>query len=453
MFSRLGWSAATLLAGFTYLWRLGVPSWHRDEYVYASAGRRWLAGHADYNLEHPPVGKYLIGASEAIFGHSATGARLAAVTAALATGVCLALIARRRAGDGAAMVAFVAWVALPHPTPGLRVDRLALLDVFAAAFATAALLQGLRLSDRGRGSWRLSCGIGALVGLAAASKVVGALVLVPIAGLVLASLRPFRAAALRVGAIAVVGTTTFLATYLPLDVGVGTALRTMWDYQRHESAIGFPLRIAGVVYQHPPWWSPFWFAWDRGPLMAIATALAGVCALIWLPRVIALYLGGAVAVSVGAVVIGHGRYFEHYAYAWAPVTTLLASLGLVAVWQRSRIGAGALAAVFVATAVISLGGIATLRTSDYALAGRMLRATTARTVLVAGPRTSFLGEVCPGVTVTQARGAEVPTDYDAIILDPEAFAPSVAAPASYRLLRADRLTVLIRRSLTPTRGC
>ena len=41
---RMAWAAAGALAAFTYLWRLGVPSWHRDEWAYANAGYRAVSG-------------------------------------------------------------------------------------------------------------------------------------------------------------------------------------------------------------------------------------------------------------------------------------------------------------------------------------------------------------------------------------------------------------------------
>jgi 4-amino-4-deoxy-L-arabinose transferase-like glycosyltransferase len=450
------WAAAALLAAFVFLWRLGVASWNRDEYVYASAGRRWLAGHADYNLEHPPLAKYLVGAGQVIAGHGPAGARLAAVAAAVGTGIVLALIARRLLGGSAALVAFVLWVVLPKPTAGLRVDRLAMLDVFAAAFAALALLLALRWAERpGRGIAALT---GVAIGCAGASKVPGALVLVPVAAYVLLETRAI--AQVVVAAVAAVG--TFLLSYAPLDVSVTTALRTMWDFQRHESAVGFPLRVAGHVYTHPPWWTPLRLAWDASPTLTAALVVAATVGAVAVGRSIALLLVGAAVVPLVAVMVGHGRYLEHYAYAWTPPLILLAALGAVAVWRRNRLAAAVIVAPLVVAGAVSVWSIASLRTADYALAGQQLARTGARAVLVAGPRTAFLGYACPGVRVVQVRDGEAAPPFDAVIVDPVAVGTEIlrwpptelaSHPERFRLLAADRLQVWVRRGVGPASGC
>jgi predicted membrane-bound dolichyl-phosphate-mannose-protein mannosyltransferase len=450
---RAWWLATGLLTAFTYLWRLGTATWHRDEYVYASAGRQYIAGHAGYNLEHPPLGKLLIGAGEAVFGHGPSGARVAAVTAAIATGLVLAAIARRVAGDRAALVTFALWVVLPKPTAGLRVDRLALLDVFAAGFAALAILLALRYEDRPGG--RRALLVGVAIGLAGASKASGVLVAVPIAVYLVLRLRAYRDVALTAVAAAV----AFVATYLPLDVSAWSAIRAMWDFQTREAQGGFPTMVDGHVYQHAPWWSAAWFAWHRSASLTVA--LAVLVAAAWLIRsgrgTLAILCGWAAIAALG-VILGPGRYFEHYAYAWSPAVVLLASIGLVEIARRSRALAVLLAAPLAVAGAVSLSGIATARTADYALAGEQIAASGARSVLVGGTWTAFLGYACRDTRVVAARDGVAQPSFDAAITDPQVVGVELNRwppaelrdhPERFRTLRADRLTVSIRRGIPP----
>ncbi len=448
------------LAAFTYLWRLGVPSWNRDEFVYASAGRQYIAGHAGYNLEHPPLGKYLIGASEVLFGHGPTGARLAAVSAAFVTGLVLAALARRVAGDGAALLTFALWVALPKPTAGLRVDRLAMLDVFATGFATLAVLLAVRHRDQPRA--RRALLVGVVIGLAGAAKLPGLLVAVPIGVELVIARRRIRHAVLTAGATVA----AFVVTYLPLDVSIADALRTMWVFQTHEAQRGFATLVDGQVYTHAPWWSAAWFAWHRSAILTVTiatlVAITVVAAVLRRrERAVVAITSGWVLVSIISVAFGPGRYFEHYAYAWAPGVTLLAATALIELHRRVRIVALALAVPLIGVSAASLWGIATLRPADYALAGERLAMSGARTVLVAGPRTAFLGYACRDTRIVGAHDGDAPAAFDAIIVDPSFVGVELHGwpppelrdhPERFIRTRADRLTVYLRRGL-PARRC
>jgi 4-amino-4-deoxy-L-arabinose transferase-like glycosyltransferase len=433
---RKAWAAAGALAAFTYLWRLGVPTWHRDEWAYANAGYRSVAGGTPDNLEHPPLGKLLMGVSEHVLGFSTTSARLPAVAAALVTGVALALIARRLAGEPAALLTFVLWVALPHPWPDLRVDRLGLLDTFAGAFATLALWLALRIRDEP--ARREVLLLGAAIGCATACKATGALAAVPVVVLLWPRIRTLAMAA-------VVAPVIFLASYVPLRTNPLDAIRFMWDEQRNLSRIGFPLEVAGHVYQHPPWWSAAWFAWEAGPPVLVATLVLAVLGLLRVERRVALALAAAVVVPMVAVTT-HGRFFEHYAYDWAPPLTLLAGLG------ATRLRALPATLVLVGAGAISVFGIATLERADYALAGDALKRTAARTVYVAGAPTSLAGYVCPGTALTQSTAAAP----DAVVVDRRT-AASITYPkrigAGYARRQFGPVTLLTRPGLPPRGGC
>ncbi len=434
---RKAWAAAGALAAFTYLWRLGVPTWHRDEWAYANAGYRSVGGGTPVNLEHPPLGKLLMGVSEHLIGFSTTSARLPAVLAALVTGIALALIARRIAGEPAALLTFVLWVVLPHPWPDLRVDRLGLLDTFAAAFATVALWLALRLRERPQTRDMLLLGVA--LGCAASCKATGLLAIVPVAVLLWPRI---RTAAIAVG----VGAVVFVATYLPLRTNAFDAIRFMWDEQRNLSRIGFPLEVAGQVYQHPPWWTWMWFAWEAGPLVLVATAFLAVLGLLRVERRVALALGVAVVLPMIAVTT-HGRFFEHYGYTWAPALTLLAGIG------ATRLRALPATLILAGAGAISLFGIATLERADYALAGEALQKTAARVVYVAGAPTSLAGYVCPGTTLTQSTADASP---DAVVIDRRT-AASITYPkeigAGYTRRVFGPVTLLTRPDLAPRDGC
>ena len=118
---------------------------------------------------------------------------------------------------------FVLWVILPHPWPDLRVDRLGLLDTFAAAFATLALWLALRIRDKPVRRDVIFLGIA--LGCAAASKATGLLAIVPVVVLLWPHLRPLLLAL-------VIAPLVFLATYLPLRTNPFDAIRFMWDEQR-----------------------------------------------------------------------------------------------------------------------------------------------------------------------------------------------------------------------------
>jgi 4-amino-4-deoxy-L-arabinose transferase-like glycosyltransferase len=433
---RLAWAAAGVLAVFTYLWRLGVPTWHRDEWAYANAGYTTVSGGPPANLEHPPLGKLLMGVSEHAFGFSATSARLPAVVAALATGIALALIARRLAGEVAALIVFVLWTILPHPWGDLRVDRLGLLDVFAGAFATIALWLALRVRDDPR--TRDALLLGGALGCAAAAKATGALAIVPVAVLVWPHVRALVLAL-------VTAPVVFLLTYLPLRTDPVDALRFMWDEQRKLSRIGFPLVVDGHIYQHPPWWSAAWFAWHAGPLVLIATLVLAVLGLLGLERRVAVALAIAVVLPMVAVTL-HGRFFEHYGYAWMPALILLAGMG------ATRVKALPATAVLVVAGALSVAGIATLQRADYALAGDALRTTDAHTVYVAGAPTSLAGYVCPGTVLTQ----DAAVTPDAVVVDRRT-AASRTYPArlgaGYAAERFGPVTLLTRPGLRRRAGC
>jgi 4-amino-4-deoxy-L-arabinose transferase-like glycosyltransferase len=441
-------------AAFIGLWRLGTAEWLQDEYVYATAGYQYAAGTGGENMEHPPLAKLLIGIPEHLFGFGPASARVAAVAAGIATGVALALIAARLAGEAVAVLTFALWVALPHPTPGWRLERAAMLDVFAACFAAFALLAALRWVERP--GWRRAAVTGAAIGAAAACKLIGAPSGIPVVVFVLLSIRPLGRALRELGVAAGAAVAVFLCSYLPIRTDPFTAIPDMLRFQGTEADSGFPIRVAGTVYNHPPWWSPLWFAWHHGPAFAVATLIAAIIGLAAVERRVAALLGLAILAPFLAIVLGPGRFFEFYAYAWTPPLVLCAALGVAALWRRRRAGravAVVLMLPLVAAGAGSVWSVLTLQPKGYVLAGRMLDAIGARTVLIVGPRTRLVGYVCPGTTVAGRPDRRRPTAWDAIVHDrtiatghPNQWSPPELRdhPDRFALTRFDEVDVYVR---------
>jgi dolichyl-phosphate-mannose-protein mannosyltransferase len=144
---------------------------------------------------HPPLGKWLISLGIRAFGYNPLGWRVAALAAGVLTVALLYLLARRLLGTmlGAAMAAGLLAIDPLHFVQ----SRVAMLDVFVTLFIVASFLflvidrdhceaAGRASSAHGGQSilsrpWLLAAGLG--VGAAAATKWVGFLALVGVAGL------------------------------------------------------------------------------------------------------------------------------------------------------------------------------------------------------------------------------------------------------------------------------
>jgi dolichyl-phosphate-mannose-protein mannosyltransferase len=222
-----GWAVAlgvAALAGGLRFWRLGHPNQLLfDETYYAKDGwslwhfgygRQWVdradtaieRGHYSPDLirpdpemtVHPDVGKWLIGASERLFGLDAFGWRFA--SAVVGTLMVLVMVRLVRRLTGSTLLGGVAGLLLCFDGLEFVLSRLALLDIFAAFFLLCAVsclvadrdwgrARLLRLTGGGAADgwgpvrglrwrpWRLAAGV--LFGLAVGSKWSAA---VPVAG-------------------------------------------------------------------------------------------------------------------------------------------------------------------------------------------------------------------------------------------------------------------------------
>ncbi|HWL65065.1 MAG TPA: glycosyltransferase family 39 protein, partial [Actinomycetota bacterium] len=145
----------------------------------------------EMNLEHPPLGKWLIAAGVKAFGHTILGHRIVPVIFGVITIPLLYLLARRLLNStlGASVATGLLAVDFLH----LVLSRVAMLDVFLLFFSLLAFWFLLVDRDRRFGEdgersrvrW-LPIAAGAAAGAATASKWSGAFVIVAIATLALA---------------------------------------------------------------------------------------------------------------------------------------------------------------------------------------------------------------------------------------------------------------------------
>src|SRR5690242_15421980 len=242
-----------VLAGFTRFWGLGHPnSYLFDEVYYAKEAQEMLRYGFEDNrgylfIVHPPLGKWLIGASSALWGNTPIGWRVAPAVFGCLGVIVLTRLARRMFRSN--LFGGIAGLLLACDGMSLVLGRTAILDIFLQFFVLAGfaalvldrdwmrarlarlLAAGADLSNGvptlGPRPWRLAGGV--LLGLALAVKW-GALSFVVLFALLsflwdrgalksAGVARPWRKAALRswlpgVGSLVLAPLGAYLLTYL-----------------------------------------------------------------------------------------------------------------------------------------------------------------------------------------------------------------------------------------------
>jgi dolichyl-phosphate-mannose--protein O-mannosyl transferase len=188
---RLSWALAAVLGALTLavrLWRITYPdALLFDEAYYPREARELLRWGTEYNrgytfIVHPPLGKWLIAASEQVFGYGPLGWRFSSAVAGTVAVVVLTRLARRLTGS--TLLGLVAGLLLALDGFSFVISRLGLLDVFLQALVVSAVAclvvdrdrvrarvraaapvpaAGFRLGPRG---WRIAAGF--LLGCACA---------------------------------------------------------------------------------------------------------------------------------------------------------------------------------------------------------------------------------------------------------------------------------------------
>lgn len=139
-----GWlwtGLVTLLAAITRFWALGFPSSKSfDEVYYATEAQEMLRyGYEDNRdymfIVHPPLGKWLIALTSAIWGNNSLGWRIAPAVAGTVSVLIMVRLARRMFHS--TVLGVLAGVLLALDGISLVMSRVALLDIFLQLFVLA----------------------------------------------------------------------------------------------------------------------------------------------------------------------------------------------------------------------------------------------------------------------------------------------------------------------------
>ena len=315
------------------LWRLSYPpDLIFDEAYYPVHAQDMLELGSEYNrgydyIVHPPLGKWLIGLGEIVFGNTPLGWR---VPSAIAGTICVLLlfwIARRMTGSS--YLGAIAGLLLATDGFSFVLGRTGLLDIFLPMFVLAglaallidrdqvrtrlaAMLEGGALPESprlGLRNWRMTAGL--LLGAACAVKWSGIWFL---AAFAIASVlwdrgalraagirRPTRVGVRRVlpgalGALAVLPVVTYLASFAGWFATESSQGRH-WAAQNPDTAFGFvPDALRSLWHQHAQWLTfhnglSSDHPWESNPWSWLVT---GRPILLWNPQGIADEAGGQI---------------------------------------------------------------------------------------------------------------------------------------------------------------
>lgn len=344
-------AAVPRLAGLGYPDRLVFDEVHyaRDACVYVEAGDCELS--VEENDEHPPLGKWLIGAGIVLAGNDALGWRLMPAVAGSISVVLLYLLAVRLSGS--VRVAALASVMLALDPLHVVQSRVAMLDIFMLAFGLAAVT----FAERG---WVTAAGVTG--GAAVACKWSGVAFL--LLAIVLLVRRGGRRALPSVGLVAALAFSTYAITFAGRVDGIGEFFERqseMWSFHR------------GLSHTHPYASAPWsWLLVQRPVAYLFGTAdgkVAEIMALgnpfTWWPALVALGAGawawgrGWADRAMKVALVGFGVTFGMWAFAALFRSTMFLFymvsvlpfmyLGLAALLNRW----GPAAPVAAATAVVS----------------------------------------------------------------------------------------------------
>jgi dolichyl-phosphate-mannose-protein mannosyltransferase len=228
---------------------------------------------------HPPFAKLLVAIGIATFGYNAWAFRLASAIAGILLAPTFYALARRVLSRERA--ALLATVVLLTDGVYLVQSRVAMTNIFAVLFQTAAALALWPARDADRLRWRDAVALGLTLGMAAATRWTSAgtwvLLLLFLAAGRRRRLMQARELAWAALAFAVLPACVYVATYIPwMEQGhtlmdVLGAQRAIWRYHAHLSAT-HPYTSAWYTW---PWLvRPAWYFVDRTP-----HAVRGIVAL------------------------------------------------------------------------------------------------------------------------------------------------------------------------------
>lgn len=374
-----GLALSAALGAFVFFWRLTTPSVVNDELVYRRAAAQYVRGVFEVNTEHPPLAKLVVGVSHLLLGGTVFADRFAGALLGFATGFVVVATAYRLVGSPrVAVAAGLLWWLLPV-SPGIthvHVARSVYLDGPMLFFLAASTLAATAAVRDGR--IRLWVAAGALAGLAASCKLTGVVAIAALLPVALAHRhQPWRVAT-GVAASAGAFVVAFLLPYLPMGSQAPSVLARAFVFQLAHAGAGHGQMVAGTIYEHPPWWAPFWFQAQYLGWPALAALLLAVG--IGVVRAQRVEVWPAVAVLGAGVLLVCTAPIKlpQYHVIWVPALCVLAACALAPGVRRSgsRLLPAALLVVFTPLAVAGgaqIARVATESVQDYRAAGLFLR--------------------------------------------------------------------------------
>lgn len=293
--------AIGLLAQGLFCWRLTTP--HQlmfDEVHYVPAARTMWALTGPANIEHPPLGKLLIGLGIALFGDGPLGWRLLSTLAGTATvvgvfAILQLLFGRVRTSVIGAALTLVNFTVLVQA-------RIAMLDGFMAAFVVCALAVML-WAARGNDAqvWRRWIAGSVLLGLAVATKWTAApyVAYAAIAFVLVRRRYPEGWRGMRVlpalGVLGGVSVLSYFATFAPTffyadqPMTLARLVPFQWEMYRQQTQV-----LPPHTYQSA-WWTwaldkrPIWYLYEPADGAQRGVLMIGNPVVLW---------GGLVAVAL-----------------------------------------------------------------------------------------------------------------------------------------------------------
>jgi predicted membrane-bound dolichyl-phosphate-mannose-protein mannosyltransferase len=257
-----------------------------------------------YNMEHPPLGKYILMLSMATIGDSPVGWRIPGMISGGILCIVVGLIAREATRrDIYALLASI----LAASDPLIRnMAGIAMLDIYLSLFTSVSIYMALR------GSWILT---GIFLGLAVSTKMSGAFVILP---LIIITIIRNRSLTKIYRDLVIIPGIVFIALSLPLIYLFG--LQSWYD-QSIAGAISWHLKTKTAPGEGPPVSAPWMWLYGDNPFYLTVS-----------PDTIArgniyVYLG---SIALSAALLPAARFFT--CISMITISTYMTWLGYVILW-------------------------------------------------------------------------------------------------------------------------
>jgi 4-amino-4-deoxy-L-arabinose transferase-like glycosyltransferase len=384
--------------GFLYIWGLGQSGWANSFYSAAvQAGTKSLKafffGSSDASnfitVDKPPASLWVMEVSARLFGVNAWSILVPQALEGVATVGVLFVTVRRWFTPGAALVAGAVLALTPVATLMFRFnnpDALLTLLLTGAAYATVRAVEG------GRTRWMVLAGT--LVGFGFITKMLQALILMPVLALVYLVAGPpklgRRIVQLAYSGVALLVAGGWWVAAVQLTpaadrpyIGGSTdnnLLNLIFGYNgfgrltgNEAGSVGGGIRVGGgtgTSIWGPTGWNRLFLSETGGQISwLIPGALTGLVAVLWLTRRAPrtdraragfLLFGGWLLLTGAVLSFAHGIIHPYYTVVLAPAIGALVGMGAFTLWPRRhevlpRVALAAAVAATVAWAFVILG--------------------------------------------------------------------------------------------------